>query len=72
MVDMTGEKVLHGKFGVGIVKDIADGRIIIEFDKKRTLTFPFPDAFNNYLTAEDENVQKALTSGKNHICHGEE
>ena len=74
---MVGKKITHKIFGSGVVKDLkeAEGSIIIEFDKdpsnpkiKRTqkLSFPYPGAFVEFLTAEDEETQKAVLAMQQH------
>jgi hypothetical protein len=67
---MIGTKVTHKQFGVGIVKDIdeSEGLIKITF-LKNTLAFPYPGAFREFLTAEDPEMQKALTSPKAIASH---
>jgi hypothetical protein len=68
---MVGQKITHKIYGAGIVKSLneAEGSIVVEFNKEhtnpqikrtQTLTFPYPGAFVQHLTAEDEETQKAV------------
>jgi hypothetical protein len=66
---MVGKKVTHKIFGIGVVKEVkeAEGFIVVEFVKDQsnpkrtqTLTFPYPGAFVQHLTAEDEDTQKTV------------
>ena len=66
---MVGKKVTHKIFGVGVVKEIDETSIRITFDKghpnpnvkrTQTLSFPYPRAFVQFLTAEDAETQKAI------------
>jgi transcription elongation factor GreA-like protein len=57
---MIGEKVVHRHFGVGTVKqvDYTDGSITIAFEAIRpVLSFAYPNAFSEYLTAADADSQ---------------
>ena len=64
---MIGQKVTHKIFGTGVVKAIDEDKnsISVEFEKDQhkrsnTFCFPYPRAFREFLTAADEDVQKAL------------
>ena len=56
---MVGSKVMNGFYGVGIVKDLSNGRVKVAFSSK-TVDFIYPDAFEEKLQAEDPSIQQAL------------
>ena len=58
-MDLTGKSVNHFAFGKGVIKEVADNIICINFpggDKK----FLFPDAFEGFLTFEGKEEQKQI------------
>ncbi len=59
MVDLTGMKVTHKAFGEGTVKDCTGSRITVSFDDKER-KFNFPDVFEKFLKAEDDNAENEI------------
>lgn len=50
---------MHKAFGEGIVLDVAEGFIKVRFDAGEK-EFRYPDAFDRYLTANDQGIQAAM------------
>lgn len=65
-MDLKGEKILHKVFGEGLVKGQKDGYIRIQF-KAGEKEFPFPGAFEQFLSPVDEG----LTAGLNKLLKAE-
>ena len=59
-MDIVGRRVLHSKFGCGIISwfggknDTEKKYIRVQFDDK-TVEFPYPSAFRKYIFAIDED-----------------
>lgn len=78
MINVIGQKVLHRKFGEGIITDISktenenNFNFLVSF-KDRTVEFKFPDAFKAHLTVADShlqsNVQDVLHSNTQNEIH---
>ena len=58
---IVNQKVLHKTFGKGTIKEISDNLIKVSFNKE-VKNFIFPDSFELYLKAEDENFQNYAKS----------
>ena len=58
-MDLLGLKVIHRKFGPGIVIKENEGIITVEF-LGQTSSFINPDDFYLHLKAEDESIQQIL------------
>lgn len=59
-MNLVGQKIKHKAYGVGTVIEMEDaGHITIEFPVK-TSTFQYPQAFESYLTAEDDKLQEEI------------
>lgn len=58
-MQILGEKVKHIKYGVGTVVEQKDACIVVEFAKE-TKKFVYPDAFEKFLTAENEIIHKSI------------
>lgn len=56
---MVGTKVKHSVFGSGIITEFDGSYITVEFATK-TSKFIYPDAFEKFIKAEDETVQKTI------------
>lgn len=59
--NIINQKVLHKIYGKGVIRDIADNLIKVSF-KNGVKNFVFPDSFELYLKAEDENFQNYANS----------
>lgn len=56
-MNLIGQKIKHKAYGIGtVVKMDDDSHVTIEFAAK-TSTFQYPQAFEMFLTAEDDKVQ---------------
>ena len=55
-MELTGIKIKHGVFGVGIIVAHEGNYITVEFPNK-TSKFIYPDAFEKFIKAEDPDVQ---------------
>ncbi len=54
MGDLVNKKVRHFEYGVGVIKDANEERVVVEFDIGVRM-FPLPDAIiNNYLLFGDD------------------
>lgn len=56
---MIGKKIINDTYGIGKVIAFDNKYITVEFANKTT-TFVYPDAFEKYIKAEDETVQKTI------------
>ena len=54
---MIGKKVKHAMLGIGTITEAHNDYIIVDFGT-RTSKFVYPDAFEKYLVAEDDSLQK--------------
>jgi len=60
-MQLIGEKVHHRVFGVGTVTEQSDTTITVRFPAKEAkFTYPNPDTFKKFLTAENPDVQAAI------------
>ena len=59
---MIGTKVKHSVFGSGIITEFDGSYITVEFATK-TSKFIYPDAFEKFIQAEDEEIQKSILMG---------
>ncbi|MBF4691552.1 hypothetical protein [Fusibacter ferrireducens] len=56
---MIDQYVIHSLYGRGIVKEIKDNYLKLDFeDGAKLKTFLYPDAFESFLTFEDSALQK--------------
>ena len=55
-MDLLNLKVRHKVFGSGIVTDVNGEYLTVQFESKEA-KFVYPDAFENFLIAEDDAVQ---------------
>ena len=61
MNELIGRKVIHKTLGEAIVVSISNDRIDIEMTETGEVkTFMFPNAFKSFLTAKDDDIQKAV------------
>ena len=61
-MNLIGQKIKHIAFGMGTVIEQDDaGHIAVEFPGK-TSVFQYPMAFDKFLSAEDEDLQKEILS----------
>lgn len=59
-MNLVGQKVKHKVFGVGMISSQDDeGHITVDFATKQSL-FKYPMAFDGFLVAQDESVQKEI------------
>lgn len=58
-MNLTGAKVIHSRFGEGVVTGLEEGRIRVAFGADMRV-FPFPAAFLSVLTAADDALQAEL------------
>ena len=58
-MELIGLKVKHAVFGAGVITEMEGNYITVEFAAK-TSRFVYPDAFEKFIRAEDENVQKTI------------
>lgn len=56
---MIGKKVKHKTYGLGVITEFDNSYITVEFDEKTT-RFPYPDAFEKFLTLEKESEQQNI------------
>lgn len=60
---MTNEKVKHNKFGYGEVIDIRHNKVTIFFsESKESKTFKYPDIFENFMEAQDDDFKEKIFS----------
>jgi hypothetical protein len=57
--DFKNLKVKHSVFGVGVITEISDNYLIIKFATRES-KFVYPDAFEKFITADDEAVQAEI------------
>lgn len=58
-MELLGQDVIHKKYGNGIVTDLTDTKIAVQFVKGQKL-FLFPDVFSNHMTVKNSSIQKKL------------
>ena len=56
---MLGIKVKHKFFGEGTIIEISGDYVVVEFPAK-TSKFNYPDAFENFITAVDPEIQQKI------------
>lgn len=58
-MNLIGQSVQHRQFGPGVVMEVNNGfvRVGFSFGEKR---FLYPDAFETFLTVEDEEIERVL------------
>lgn len=58
-MNLVNEKVEHISFGEGVITEVNDNKIFIQFgDNVGAKIFIYPDAFEKFLKAEDKAVEK--------------
>ncbi len=57
-VTMSGKRVTHRRFGDGIVKSCEKGVIQILFGEYGARKFHYPEAFDLFLTTDDEELSE--------------
>lgn len=58
-MNMLNERVEHNTFGIGVITEVNDNKIWVEFqDSIGTKIFLFPDAFEKFLKAENPTVEE--------------
>lgn len=78
MEELLNEKIIHIKFGVGIIVDVVDNeKIIVEFDElAENKKFEYPDAFECFIKLKNnlkqENTLKQLLDKKVRIAKEKE
>lgn len=61
MSNMVNEKVEHVTFGFGVVKEVQDNKIMVQFqDGIGIKLFLYPDAFEKFLKAANPMLQNNL------------
>jgi len=60
-MELVGAKVLHKAFGVGVIAEAETGYVTVEFAEK-TSKFTYPDAFEKFLTLENESEQQCVVN----------
>lgn len=70
-MDLTNEKVLHKRFGKGIVVEHSGEYINVQFENRMT-KFQYPSAFEEYLKMEDISVQGKINAEIDAIQRAEE
>lgn len=58
-MDLINYKVKSKALGSGTVVEQDDNHVIVQFAAKKS-TFQYPESFRKFLTAEDDEIQKAL------------
>lgn len=53
-------RVKHVKFGNGIITDLTETRVTVQFDSGERKIFPYPGAFSNFLSYEDAGAQERI------------
>ena len=53
-MDIYGQKVIHKVFGTGVISDLANATVTVDFNGEAK-KFVYPQAFNGYLTAVDSD-----------------
>ena len=67
-MDFVGEAVLHKVFGKGIIVEVINEYLFVQFTKQADLKkFCYPDAFDQYLEAESKNFKKQIEFDKKEI-----
>lgn len=54
--DLLNLKIKHKVFGIGIITEISDNYLTIDFATKKS-KFVYPDAFEKFIVADDPSVQ---------------
>jgi hypothetical protein len=62
---MSDKIVIHRLYGEGIVKNISNGFITVDFPNGKEMTLIYPDAFESVLTAKDEELNKFVKMSVN-------
>ncbi len=55
-IELLNLKVKHKVYGTGIITDVAENYITVQFDSK-SAKFLYPDSFEKFLTAVDPSIQ---------------
>lgn len=58
-MDLLDAKVKHTSFGAGIVTEVDEKYVTVQFASKSS-KFPYPDAFEKFIKAEDSDIQEAI------------
>ncbi len=58
---IKGLKVKHKKFGEGNIVEFKDAYVSVKFISDATKKFPYPDAFEKFLTTEDDNIMSEIS-----------
>lgn len=53
---MAGKQVTHRRFGNGVIKSCENGVIHVLFQDYGTRRFHYPEAFDRFLTTDDEEL----------------
>ena len=56
-MDLLHARVEHSRFGSGTITDFDGRRLSVAFDAGGERRFVWPDAFDSFLTADDERIQ---------------
>ena len=59
VMELLGKEVIHKKFGDGVITDITDDKVTVQFGKNEKL-FLFPDVFGKYVAVKNISIQKRL------------
>ncbi len=57
-VTMSGKRVTHRRFGEGVVKSCEKGVIQVLFKDYGARRFHYPEAFERFLTTEDQELSE--------------
>lgn len=60
-MNILNEKVQHISFGAGIITEVKDQKIWVEFQKEiGTKVFLYPDIFEKFLKAENQTLMSSI------------
>lgn len=58
---LIGETMIHKSFGIGIIKEVHDKYLEVEFpEKKKQSKFMYPSCFDGYASLENKAKQRRL------------
>ena len=64
-MECVGQQVMHQKFGVGKIREIAGNTMTIYFQDYGARTFLYPQGFDRFLTASDPEFAIAVQNDLN-------
>ncbi|AWK50235.1 hypothetical protein DIC82_03785 [Clostridium beijerinckii] len=61
MEELLNKKVIHEKFGIGVIINAGDEKIIVKFDKlAENKKFEYPNGFECFLKFENKLLQESM------------